>query len=290
MMNNVKQKRLHKNRMSFIKNTWQIFVLLFFITSSVVHAQAKFSDDTPPEMRTLLEKGKLVVAMTEKDQRPFYFINKKGELDGLDVYIAKEMAAQLGVDIEFRRTAQSFNDTVDMVAKGEADVVISKLSRTLTRAKFVKFSAPYIVLKQALLLNRLELAKRTPENQTRKFIRNFQGKMGVIENSSYVNYAKKNFPNAQIVEYPSWDEVVQAVMKGEVLAAYRDDLEINKVLDSYPDASIKLKQVLFSDLTDPIAIAIRYDRMQLLSWISIFLDSLHLDYTSRSLLEEYKGK
>ena len=108
--------------------------------------------------------------------------------------------------------------------------------------------------------------------------------------SSYVGYARVNFPGAEIVEYQSWDDVINALYKGEVLAAYRDDLEISKILNSRSDATIKLKPVIFSDLTDPISIAVRYDRQQFLSWVNIFLESLSLDLNTEKLLDIYKDK
>jgi ABC-type amino acid transport substrate-binding protein len=79
-----------------------------------------------------------------------------------------------------------------------------------------------------------------------------------------VNYARENFPKAQVVEYPTWDGAVAAVISGEILAAYRDELEIRKTFDSLPNSAITLKPMYFTDLTDPIAIAVGYRNEQLL--------------------------
>jgi len=217
-------------------------------------------------------------------------VNKKGELAGFDIDIAKSIAKELNVEPVFNREAKSFNDVVSLVASGRADLAVSKLSRTLARARYVRFSKPYIVLSQGLLINRVQLAQRVPEDNAKAFIRDFQGKIGVIQKSSYVNYARENFPKAQVVEYPTWDGAVAAVISGEILAAYRDELEIRKTFDSLPNSAITLKPMYFTDLTDPIAIAVGYRNEQLLSWIDTFLEMKAYHFSSKDLISQYKDE
>jgi ABC-type amino acid transport substrate-binding protein len=267
-----------------------ILIAYAVIIPCLLFSQIVDSKDIPPDMKGILENKDLVVAMTATDQAPFYFKDKNGDLAGFDLDLAVRIAKELGAKrLIINREAKSFNDVVTLVASGKADLAISKLSRTLPRAKFVKYSKPYIVLTQGLLFNRLQLAKKTTEENIRTFIRNLEGKIGVIQKSSYVGYAKENFPKAEIIEYPSWEAVVAAVTSGEILAAYRDDLEIRKVLDSVPNSGLTLKPMYFTDLTDPIAIAVKYDNLQLLSWINIFLEMQQIDMTSEELINRYKG-
>jgi ABC-type amino acid transport substrate-binding protein len=260
------------------------------LASIFAFSQDMSSKDIPPDIAALLGRKQLVVAMTATDQPPFYFVNRKGDLAGFDVDIAKAMAKELGVELVFKREAKSFNDVVSYVASGKADLAISKLSRTLTRALYVRFSRPYIVLTQGLLINRVQLAQRASDDKVNAFIRDFSGKIGVIRNSSYVNYAKENFPKAQVVEYGTWKEVVAAVISGEVLAAYRDELEIRKIFDSLPNSALTLKPMFFTDLTDPIAIAVGYKNTQLLAWVDTFLEMKAYRASSKDLISQYKDE
>jgi ABC-type amino acid transport substrate-binding protein len=246
--------------------------------------------DMPPDMGAILKRKQLIVAITATDQPPFYFVNKKGELAGFDIDIAASMAKELNVELVFNREAKSFNDVVSLVASGKADLAVSKLSRTLARARFVRFSKPYIVLSQGLLINRIQLAQRVSDDGAKAYIRDFQGKLGVIQKSSYVNYARENFPKAQVVEYPTWNEAVAAVISGEVLAVYRDELEIRRAFDSLPNSAIALKPMYFTDLTDPIAIAVGYRNEQLLSWVNTFLEMKAYNFTSKDLIAKYKDE
>ncbi len=247
-----------------------VFLLLLFIpfTASSQNYSAETGD-----IEGILKRGELRVAITAVDQPPFYFIDKNGKLTGYDIDLAAKMAEELGVKLVITRDAPAFNDLVTLVASGRADLAVSKLSRTLSRAKTVKFSTPYMTFKQGLLFNRLQLAKVASEGEVNTYVRNYKGTIGVIAKSSYANYAKSNFPQAQVKEYPTWDAAVQALVNGEVLSVYRDELEIKRVLSSIPQASLTLKPLYFTDLTDPIAIAVKNENSQLLYWVNIFLEN-----------------
>lgn len=249
-----------------------VSVLLFFWLLSFSFAQ-KIPAESGGDIEGILKRGKLVVAITAVDQPPFYFVDKKGVLRGYDIDLASKIAEELGVKLEITREAPAFNDLVTLVASEKADIAVSKLSRTLSRAKTVKFSTPYMTFKQGLLFNRLQLAKVSSEEEISNYIRDYNGLIGVIANSSYANYAKINFPHAKIKEFPTWDAAVQALINGEVLSVYRDELEIKKVLSSIPQSSLTLKPVYFTDLTDPIAIAVKNENSQLLYWVNIFLEN-----------------
>lgn len=249
-----------------------------------VHGQSTY----PPDIQRIKDRGEFVVAMTATDQPPFYYLNKDHELSGLDVDIAKSIAESLGVKVRFNREAQSFGDLIPIVASGKADAAISKLSRTVARAQIVSFTDPYITFHQALILNRLELAKRAPTtDDVIEFIKNFTGKIGVLADSSYVNYAHQNFPNATVVQFKTWDEIVNAVFNGTILAGYRDEMEIKKIIRSRPDASLKVKTAVLRDTEDNIAIAVAWQNTHLLYYLDLLLANMNLDLNADKLLDRY---
>ncbi len=272
--------------------------LVLILCSAAVFAQNKkaglaLKNDSQytiaPDIKNIRDRGYLTVAMVAKDQVPFFFTNQNDEFIGLDVDLAKDIADSLGVDLRFNREAQSFNDLIPIVASGSADLAISKLSRTITRNQVVLFSDAYITFHQALMFNRVRLARIAPTNpEIASFIKRFSGEIGVITNSSYVNYAKQNFPNATVIEYPSWEDVIDAVYRGEVLAAYRDELEIKKAVKGRSGSSLLVKTVLLSDTEDNIAIAISWQSRHLLSWINLFLTTRQ-KVDADSLLRDYEG-
>jgi ABC-type amino acid transport substrate-binding protein len=236
-------------------------------------------DQYPPEIQRIAGRGEIVFGMTAADQKPFFYKDESsGELIGLDVEIAYEIANRLGVRAVFNRDAASFDGVVLNVANKKVDVALSKLSRTLRHALLVRFTRPYITFRQALLVNRLELAKVSSEENLPFYIKQFRGSMAIIENSSYISYAESNFPDAAIKTYSSWDGCINALFAGQVLAAYRDEGEILIINETREDSSILMKPVFINDKQDPIAMAVAYDAPLLAEWLDLFLEEYMLQH------------
>ncbi|MEM9486775.1 MAG: ABC transporter substrate-binding protein, partial [Cyanobacteria bacterium P01_F01_bin.116] len=240
-----------------------------------------------PDIQRILDRGTLIVALLGTDNPPF-FMGETNELEGLDIKIAQGLADALGVDLEFNRSANTFNEVVDKVYQLEADIAISKLSRTLSRARRVRFSRPYVTMRQGLLANRLQLAaQKNQGSQLIEAIRNFNGNVGVIEGSSYVGFLQQKFPEATIKEYPTWDDIVDAVVNGNIQAAYRDELEVKKVVLKNPDAALRLQTIALTDTQDQIAMAMPWDSQHLQDFVNQYLDTFDLNYTADAVLDEY---
>ena len=241
----------------------------------------------PPDIQRILDRGKLVVALLGTDNAPF-FMDEASSNDpiGFDVKIARGLADALGVDLEFNRSAETFNEVVDKVYQLEADIAISKLSRTLSRAQRVRFSHPYVTMRQGLLVNRIQLAEQSEGDQVGA-IRNFKGDVGVIQGSSYGSFIKQKFPDATIRKYPTWNDIVEAVVNGKIQAAYRDELEVKKVILKNPDAALRLQTIALTDTRDQIAMALPWDSQTLQAFVNQYLDTFNLDYTADDVLAEY---
>lgn len=223
-----------------------------------------------PDIARIVNRGELIVAMLGVDTPPFFY-ERNGELVGLEVDLAKQMAKELGVAVRFNRNAKSFNGVVDIVARGEADLAISKLSRTLARSQVISFTQPYLTLNHALILNRVEFAKFARERPVTDVIRRFSGSIGVINRSSFQDYASRYFPKATVKPYPGWPDVLKALDKGEIMAAYRDEFEVKRILKSDPTSSLTLRTVTLKDLEDTLGIAVGINDRTLLAFANEFL-------------------
>jgi ABC-type amino acid transport substrate-binding protein len=230
-------------------------------------AGAPASTPVPADIARIRQRGELVVAMLATDTPPFFY-EKEGQLVGLEVDLAKSIARELKVEVRFNREAKSFNEVVDMVAQRRADLGVSKLSRTLARAQMVHFSQPYLALNHALVLNRVAFARLANNEKVEDTVRQFKGTLGVIAQSSFSDFAKNNFPKAKIIEYPNWNAVLNAVNKGEVTGAYRDEFEIKRLLKDNPTAALTLRTVTLKDLDDTLSIAVGVTDPTLLAFVN----------------------
>ena len=224
-----------------------------------------------PDIARIVNNGELVVAMLKVDTPPFFSYNKSGQWVGLDVDLAEAIAKELGVKLRINRDGGSFNAVVDILARGEADLAISKLSRTLARTQTIAFSNPYLTLNHALLLNRVKFAQLAKGREVPEAIRAFDGSIGVIAKSSFADYAKRNFPKASIQELPTWNNVLAALQKGEITAAYRDEFEIKRILSTDATASLVLRTVTLKDLEDTLGVGVSVSSPRLLAFVNEFL-------------------
>lgn len=233
----------------------------------------------------ILQRGELVVAMLNADHPPFFSMDGATPV-GIDVRMAQEIAAELKVNLRIDRSATSFDELVDIVARGDADLAASKLSRTLARVQSVRFSEPYLTLNHSLILNRVEFAKLALDKPLPTVLRNFRGSLGVVGGTSFAELARRHFPEARIASYPSWPAAIEAVKKGEVVGAYRDDFETRRVLKTNPALALTLRTVTLKDLDDPLGIAVGVRSPTLLAFVNQYLAQRPDKLTITSVLAE----
>jgi ABC-type amino acid transport substrate-binding protein len=226
-----------------------------------------------PEIAAIKTRGILRVAMHQVDHPPFFMKDEKGELIGLDVEIAKDIAAQLQVKLEIIRTAPSFDDVVQQIIDGEADVAIAKLSMTLPRAEKVRYTSPYVTMSKALLINRFVLGTMPERITVREMFDLPQAKIGAIAHSSYANLAVRVFPKAQVFPEPSWDkDLVPRLKRGELWALFRDELEVRRTMFLVKDAALNFLAVNLSDEQDPIMMAVHRNHVLLQQWLNLYIE------------------
>lgn len=85
-------------------------------------------------------RGVLIVG-TSADWPPFEYVDKNGNIVGIDIEIAKRIAQELGVRLEIKD--MKFAALIEAVQKGTLDIVLADMTPTAERGKVVDFSIPY---------------------------------------------------------------------------------------------------------------------------------------------------
>ena len=102
-------------------------------------------------------KGKLVVALNP-EFAPFEYqklVDGKNQIVGSDVELAKAIAKELGVEVEF--SPMSFDNVLASLDSGKADLAISGVSKTEERSQVYDFSIPYYTSKNKVIVRKSEL-------------------------------------------------------------------------------------------------------------------------------------
>jgi len=266
------------------KRSFAVGLLAFFCfwgTSGI-------AQEGPPDIGAITKKGYIVIAMLGTDNAPF-FGTKDGQLEGIDVTLAKSIAAAMGVQPRFDRSAKSTDDVIEMVRTGKADIGLSKLSRTNVRSRIVAFSNPYVTLRHALLFNRLSLAEKMQRTKIGDYVRDFQGNLGVIEKSAYETFAKIYFPKAKVISLKNWDAAINATLDGTIDAAYRDEFAVRAVSLDRPEAATLLRSITISDAQSAISVAVPWNKPMLLAIVNQVIDDRPSKMTADDVMSLYRA-
>lgn len=260
-------------------------VSIISVNSDASPLEKNYSQD----IQDIVTRGKLVVAILKTDNPPFFMTTPEGKLEGIDIELSEKIAKELGVTLEINRTAHTYDEVVNLVASGEVDLGVSKLSYTDERAKKVLYTKPYAVFRKAMLVNRLIYAgikrQRNAESLKDLFSKP-DAKMGVVKKSSYIDFAKNLFPQASIQETETWDQSLKLLQEGKLLAIFRDEIETRKFLLSRPDANLKLLSLIIKSQEDSIRMIIPRNRLHFLLWINGFLETNQIKYDANLILEK----
>ena len=240
-----------------------------------------------PEIARIIARGELIVAVMSRDTVPFVH-EVNGKLVGVDIELVQQVSAELKVPIRFDRSAKTYDEVVELVAMGRADLGVSKLARTLKRSKYILFSDPYMRLEHSLLINRLAFANVARDQSVAQAVRNFNGKISVLAGSAWEEFARRNFVKATIVPYPTWAKAVEAVKKGEVVAAYRDAIEVRTIMQSDPTLALTLRTVSFSDLESILCVMVGPRDFVLQSFVNEIIANQPEKLTVNGLLKRMK--
>ena len=226
------------------------------------------------DLEILKQGGVLRIAVPNLKAAPF-FTEGNDPKTSIDISLGMTMAQALDVRLEVDRRPATFNDAVDLLASGEVHLALCKLSRTLPRAQRIIYSRPYASLTHALFLNRLKFAQLVGTRKVDDVVRSFDGELGILAKSSYVDFAHKDFPGAALREYPSWPEVFRAVREGEVHAGYSDSYTINRLFAADPSMSIVARSITLTDKVDGVAIGLPPSAPHLAAFVNLFLELHH---------------
>jgi len=257
-------------------------ICLVFI---LIIAKIGFSQKYPPDISRIINKKVLVVAIFKNDLAPFFAKDSKtGKLYGIDIDLAKDIAKQLGVKLKIIRIGNTFDNVVNAVAERKADIAISCLSITLKRALKVNFTQPYVYLHHALLINRL----KAPQNFSNlNWINSPKTIIGVMNGTSYVEFAKSDYPNAKIKKYNSWHKLTQDILKGKVTVILYDEIEISRWMYTHPEEIFYVRKKILWNKVDSIAIAVNWKDIHLLSWLNIYLSMIKKNGKLKKIIHKY---
>jgi polar amino acid transport system substrate-binding protein len=218
-------------------------------------------------IRTAKERGRLVV-LTEATFHPFEFKDEQGNLVGFDVDLAKALAEEAGVPVEFRD--RQFTELFGELDRGQGDFLISGMSVTGERALTVTFTQPYFVTRILALLAvpKADGVKALADLDRPE--RRIVAKLGTTGEKA----ARARFPRARIDTLPEDSHCALQVAQGSADAFLYDEVQIRRYRADNPRSTRVLEEVAQQE---PYAIACRAGDLATARWIDTVLDLMRRD-------------
>ncbi len=226
----------------------------------------------------LLTDGKLVIG-TSPDYPPFENL-ENGEYVGLDIEIGKAVAAELGLEPEFK-TLQ-FDAIIPAVAAGgQVDMGISGFSVDPERAKEINFSDSYYIDDQAIAV--MKGGDITADNADEAL--NADGVIIAVQSGTTGEaYVQENYPKATAQPYGNSTDAFAAMQAGQANAVCTNKAVVERMLkDAYQDAEV-VKSIATGE---EYAIVVSKDNAALLSAVNDALAKLSASGEIDRLVDQY---
>ena len=212
------------------------------------------------------KKDNQLVMVTEAGFAPYEYY-ENGEIVGVDVDIAKEIAKYLGKELIIKDV--SFDSIINEVKSGKSDFGAAWISYTEERAKEVDFTIDYSISKQVIIVKE---GINKVDNLDNKRI---ALQLGSVADS----YVTKNYKNAKVIRQKKYLAAIEDLKNDKVDLVIMDELPAKEILKNNPGLVI-LDQELF---TDKYGMVVRKGNDELLKAINKVLSDLIAD----GKIEEY---
>ena len=188
---------------------WMLAIFLISATSAAAdNVRRELVEESTIEQ--VLRRGVLRVGMSTFV--PWTMKDKSGNLIGFEIDIARRLAADMGVKVEFIPT--KWSGIIPALLTGKFDVIIGGMGIRPNRNLKVNFSIPYDYSGQALMANR-ELAAGFDELSD---FNNSRISVAARTGTTAAAAAKKYFPKAELKLFDDESQAVQELLNGRVHA------------------------------------------------------------------------
>jgi len=227
-------------------------------------------------LEKILNAKKIRVAIDVANP-PFGILDKSGQPDGSDVAVARQIAKDLGAEVEFVQVPST--GRIPALLAGRADVTIASISVTTDRAKAVMYCNPNGALSITIFAPQ-SVKIKTPADLVGK-------RIGITRATLEEATVPKMAPEGtKIVWYDDLASTVQALLSGQVDAAAMTAFAEKAVSDANPAKQLENKLLVTTAFYGPI---VRPGDFELRQWINTWIFINSRNGTLATIYKKYTG-
>lgn len=196
-----------------------------FLAIQGVVVQGFASQVSAAELSEIRQRGYLIVGVKD-NLFPLGFLGEQGELQGLEIDLARWLADRLLGDSEaIVFQPLSNRERLSALLQDEVDLVIAQLSVTVSRSRVVDFSTPYFLDGTAFV---------TPLGTVQSLGDLSQATIAVLSNSYTIATVRSTLPDARLVGVESYQQAKTLLDTGEAAAFAGDVSVLSGWVQHYP--------------------------------------------------------
>ena len=208
------------------------------------------------------------------------YVDENGAYQGYDVYFARRLGEDLGVEINFVSTEAA--NRIEYLQTGKADVILANFTVTPERAEEVDFALPYM---------NVALGVISPDSNVITTLDNWNAddQMIVISGTTAETYLTKEYPDIPLQKYDSYATAKNALENGNGVAWANDNTEVIAFAKQNPGYTVGIPSL---GSQDTIAPAVSQGNTTVLDWLNEEIKALgeenffHKDY-EETLVDTY---
>ena len=256
------------------------------ITAAIILAFAfsfsSFAYAAEGDFRTLdeIKESGVINIGVFSDKSPFGYVDENGDYQGYDVYFAKRIGEDLGVEVNFVSTEAA--SRIEYLQTGKVDIILANFTVTEERAEEVDFALPYM---------NVALGVVSPEDAVIESLDDIgeDDQVIVISGTTAETYLVENYPDIKLQKYDAYAEAKTALENGNGVAWANDNTEVIAFAIENPGFVVGIPSLGSADTITP---AVTKGNTTLLDWLNDEIGALgeeeffHADYEA-TLLDVY---
>ncbi len=254
----------------------KLFALILVLAIALI--PAAFADAKARTLDEIKESGTLTIGVFS-DKKPFGYVDETGEYQGYDVYFARRLAEDLGVELEL--VSVDAPNRVEYLTSAKVDIILANFTVTPERAEVVDFALPYM---------KVALGVVSPDDALITDIEGLRGKTLIVSKGTTAEtWFTANEPDVNLLKFDTYTETFNALLDGRGDALSTDNTEVLAWAIENPGFTVGIESL---GSLDTIAPAVQKGNDTVLAYINEEIEALaaenffHADYEA-TLKEVY---
>lgn len=178
------------------------------------------------DLDTIMRRGQLIVAV-KNNLPPLAFLDSQGNLQGLEIDIAKRLAQEiLGSENAIILKSVSNQERLQVVIDDRVDLAIARVAITPARQRLVDFS-PFYYLDSTGFVTKNSQFQRLEDLAT--------ARIAVLNGSTTIALVRTNLPAATLRGVDSYQEALNLLEKGKIDAFAGDNSLLTGWVQEFPN-------------------------------------------------------